>query len=121
MIRPPVAPNENFMYHLALLEMQAHDVTSVAFHKAWKFYRYAQLKSGADDAWEGGPVARKQGVGMFVMNVFRRLGVPKKRSLVTRFMDFMFSSYHNAKKQQRQAAERAAKLKAKSEEVRTCG
>ena len=72
-MRPIVDPNENFMYHLALLEMNSHEVTSVAFHKSWKFYKYTQLKSGADDAWEGGPVARKQGVGLFVMSVFRKV------------------------------------------------
>ena len=101
MLRPVVAPNENFMYHLALLEMRSHDVTSVAFHKAWKFYKYTQLKSGADPEWEGGPVTRKQGVGMFVMNVFRKLGVPRKKSLITRLMDFMFKTYHDTKQQVR--------------------
>ena len=116
LMRPIVDPNENFMYHLALLEMNNHEVTSVAFHKAWKFYKYTQLKSGSDEAWEGGPVARKQGVGLFVMSVFRKLGVPKKKSLTTRLLNFIFSSYHNAKQQQRQAAERAAKLRAKQSE-----
>ena len=78
-LRPPVEPNSNFKYHLALLEMNSHNVTSVAFHKSWKFYSYIQLKSGADENWTEGPVARKQGVGLFVMAVFRKLGVPKKK------------------------------------------
>eukprot|EP00520_Triparma_pacifica_P018072 CAMPEP_0118642734 /NCGR_PEP_ID=MMETSP0785-20121206/5992_1 /TAXON_ID=91992 /ORGANISM="Bolidomonas pacifica, Strain CCMP 1866" /LENGTH=571 /DNA_ID=CAMNT_0006534303 /DNA_START=137 /DNA_END=1849 /DNA_ORIENTATION=- len=110
-LRPPVGPNEGFLYHLALLEMKTHRVTSVAFHKAWKFYSYTQLKSGADPAWDDGPVDRKQGVGLFVMAVFRKLGVPKKRSLISRFLDAVFSTYEGAKVNQRMAAERIAKAK----------
>jgi protein-tyrosine phosphatase len=116
-LRPVVEPNDNFKYHLALLEMNCHEATSVAFHKAWKFYSYTQLKNGADDAWEGdGQVARKQGVGLFVMAVFRKLGVPKKRGLLSRFLDAIFSTYETSKNNQRMAAERIARAKSKHEE-----
>ena len=115
-LRPIIDINDNFLYHLALLEMNTHSVTSVAFHKTWKFYKYTQLKSGADENWDGGPVDRKQGVGLFVMAVFRKLGVPRRKGCFTKLLEDIYGAFYSAKQKnalaqqkisQRQASKRA--------------
>jgi protein-tyrosine phosphatase len=107
-LRPIIDINENFLYHLALLEMNAHNVTSVAFHKTWKFYAYTQLKSGADPEWDEGPVARKQGDGVFSMVVFKKLGTPKTRNFFAKLFEDVYGAFHSAKNSQAIAQQRAA-------------
>ncbi len=108
-LRPVIAPNENFLYHLALLEARVHNVTSVAFSKTWRFYKYTQLKSGNDPELDSdGPIRRKQGVGLFVMTVFAKLGTKKKKAFITKLLEDMYGAFFSAKYSHAIAQQRAS-------------
>jgi protein-tyrosine phosphatase len=117
--RPGIEINRTLLYHLALLEMNKHNVTSVAFHRDWKFYEYTQLKSGSDPAWDQGAVERKKAAGIFFMAVYSKLGVIKKKGIFVKLFEDVMGAFHSAKNnqklmQQRQAERMQSKARAKT-------
>jgi len=47
-VRPIVAMNTHFLYHLAVLEMKQGQGCSVLFHKDWMFYEFNMIKHEID-------------------------------------------------------------------------
>jgi len=47
-MRPIVAINSHFLYHLAVLEMKQGQGCSVLFHRDWMFYEFNMIKHEID-------------------------------------------------------------------------
>jgi len=115
-LRHIIDPNNTFLFHLALLELQTLNCTTVASHKKWRFNAYNDLKKGVREEWED-DVVRKGKRGLFWTNVFGNIGKKKKRGMLTKLVDFVFvkvasAQYENNKRATRMASRKAtAKMK----------
>mgnify|MGYP006085001517 CR=1 FL=1 len=121
-----IDPNSNFMYQLALLELQTlgrttgeraslvedvqcysfthliHSLTNsqtVAFAKKWRNNGdYLKLKNGLDDEFQD-EVVRKSSKGLMWIMVFGKVGKKKQRSKITKLLDMFFIGVLSAQSQ----------------------
>ncbi|GMI55376.1 hypothetical protein ScalyP_jg308 [Parmales sp. scaly parma] len=94
-----IDPNSNFMYQLALLELQTLGRTTVAFAKKWRNNGdYLKLKNGLDDEFQD-EVVRKSSKGLMWIMVFGKVGKKKQRSKITKLLDMFFIGVLSAQSQ----------------------